>query len=45
MQVTLDHYACVTHVVDYVHKTDRGVTNIHKAVAVILAENGDMNFP
>ncbi|KAL3187016.1 hypothetical protein MRX96_026110 [Rhipicephalus microplus] len=39
MQIILDHYACASYVVDYVNKSDRGMSNLKRIVAEILKTN------
>ncbi|KAL3189143.1 hypothetical protein MRX96_003278 [Rhipicephalus microplus] len=39
MQIILDHYACASNVVDYVNKSDRGMSNLKRTVAEILKTN------
>ncbi|KAH8037776.1 hypothetical protein HPB51_017276 [Rhipicephalus microplus] len=39
MQIILDHYACASYVVDYVNKSDRGISNLKHTVAEILKTN------
>ncbi|KAL3179531.1 hypothetical protein MRX96_037915 [Rhipicephalus microplus] len=39
MQIILDHYACASYVVDYVNKSDRGMSNLKRTVAEILKTN------
>ncbi|KAL3245910.1 hypothetical protein MRX96_058116 [Rhipicephalus microplus] len=39
MQIILDHYACASYVVDYVNKSDRGMSNLKRTVAEILKAN------
>ncbi|KAH8028478.1 hypothetical protein HPB51_017438 [Rhipicephalus microplus] len=39
MQIILDHYACAFYVVDYVNKSDRGMSNLKRILAEILKTN------
>ncbi|KAL3223726.1 hypothetical protein MRX96_027191 [Rhipicephalus microplus] len=39
MQIILDHYACASYMVDYVNKSDRGMSNLKRTVAEILKTN------
>ncbi|KAL3219068.1 hypothetical protein MRX96_030697 [Rhipicephalus microplus] len=39
MQIILDHYACASYVVDYVNRSDRGMSNLKRTVAEILKTN------
>ncbi|XP_037523559.1 uncharacterized protein LOC119400570 [Rhipicephalus sanguineus] len=44
LQVILDAYSCATYVVDYVNKSNRGVSNLHKAVSDILASTPNLPY-
>ncbi|KAG0426704.1 hypothetical protein HPB47_026210 [Ixodes persulcatus] len=42
IQVILDHHACASHVVDYINKADRGMSDLQTSVVEILQEKSDM---
>ncbi|XP_077534692.1 uncharacterized protein LOC144146629 [Haemaphysalis longicornis] len=44
LQIILDHYACASYVVDYVNKSDRGMSNLKRTVAEILKENPNDDY-
>ncbi|EEC16187.1 hypothetical protein IscW_ISCW012411 [Ixodes scapularis] len=44
LQAILDHYACATYVVDYVNKSDRGISNFHKAILQMIQGNPDLDY-
>ncbi|KAL3203661.1 hypothetical protein MRX96_053213, partial [Rhipicephalus microplus] len=44
LQVLIDHYACASYVVDYVNKSDRGMSNLKRTIAEILKTNPNDDF-
>ncbi|XP_077547716.1 uncharacterized protein LOC144159944 [Haemaphysalis longicornis] len=44
LQIILDHYACAAYVVDYVNKSDRGMSSLKRTVMEILKANPNDDF-
>ncbi|XP_037558151.1 uncharacterized protein LOC119435325 [Dermacentor silvarum] len=44
LQIILDAYSCAAYVVEYVNKSNRGVSNLHKAVSDILADTPNIPY-
>lgn len=44
LQVVMDVYACVTYVVEYVNKANRGTFNLHKELKAVVGESTGGNL-
>lgn len=44
LQVVMDHYCCAAYVVDYINKSNRGISNLHRAIVEIRTENTHLDI-
>lgn len=44
LQLILDHYACASYVIDYVNKSDHGMSHLQRAVADLLKDNANEEY-